>query len=285
MKKTSSGRTTPSRRRRHRILLTNDDGVFSEGLRILEETLAPLGEIVVVAPDREQSAVSHALTIRRPLRATELGRRRWAVDGTPTDCVNLGVLHLCRDRLPSLVVSGINFGLNLGDDVTYSGTVSAAFEASLRGIPSIAFSQELGSGMTFANAARLAAELVEVLLAEREPRHEPWILNVNVPVGRLRGVEVTRLGRRELSASVVEKVDPRGERYFWIGQIAPGRPEAGTDFAALARGCASITPLHLDLTSYGELDELSGLLGRPGRRVEVSDDARRGRPRGRTGGQ
>ncbi len=242
-----------------RILLTNDDGIFSEGLRALEESLSAIAEVIVVAPDREQSAVSHALTIRHPLRATPVAPRRYAVDGTPTDCVNLGVLHLLRRHPPDLVVSGINFGLNLGDDVTYSGTVSAAFEASLRGIPSIAVSQAMGPGMTFERAARFARHVAAALLRARG-RKTPWILNLNVPLGAPKGVEITKLGKRELSASVVQKIDPRGEKYFWIGQIAPGRPEPGTDFSAIARDLISITPLHLDLTAYSDLADVGALI-------------------------
>jgi 5'-nucleotidase len=249
------------RTKRPRILVTNDDGIFSEGLLVLEDALRAFADVVVVAPDREQSAVSHALTIRHPLRATPLAPERWAVDGTPTDCVNLGVLHLSRRKLPDLVVSGINFGSNLGEDVTYSGTVSAAFEASIRGIPSIAISQQLGEGMSFGRAAAFAAELARSLLSAPR-RKSPWILNVNVPVGEPAGVEVVRLGRRELSASVVAKKDPRGQSYYWIGQIAPGRLEKGTDFEAIGRNRITVTPLHLDLTAYDELEGTVRLLGR-----------------------
>lgn len=262
-----------------RILLTNDDGIFSEGLRALEESLSSIAEVVVVAPDREQSAVSHALTIRRPLRATPIAPRRYAVDGTPTDCVNLAVLHLLKKRPPDLVVSGINFGLNLGDDVTYSGTVSAAFEASLRGLPSIAFSQALGPGMSFAPLADFARHLAAALL--RAPRRDPpWILNVNAPAGAPAGVSITGLGRREMTAAVVQKVDPRGEPYYWIGQIAPGRLEPGTDFEALREGRITVTPLHLDLTAYDELDPLARLIAPLG--ATVAPRRRAGRRPART---
>jgi 5'-nucleotidase len=274
----SRSRTSSPRK----ILVTNDDGIFSEGLRVLAESLGAVGEVIVVAPDREQSAISHALTIRRPLRATAIAPRRYAVDGTPTDCVNLALLHLLRSDPPDLVVSGINVGQNLGDDVTYSGTVSAAFEASLRGVPAIAVSQAVGPGMKFEFAASLARHLAALVLAGKR-RKSPWILNVNLPATEPEGIVITRLGRRELTATVVEKIDPRGEKYYWVGQIAPGLVEPGTDFEALDRGMASITPLHLDLTSYAEIRELEKLaaplgatVARHGRRPgAISSDKRR----------
>ena len=202
-----------------RILMTNDDGVFSEGLRLLEEELRLLAEVVVVAPDREQSATSHSLTLHRPLRMRRLREGVYAVDGTPTDCVALAVHWLLEGRRPDLVISGINYGLNLGDDVTYSGTVSASFEASLMGLPSVAFSMEVAEGFSFARGARFAARFVKTLLAGDLP--EDLLLNVNLPVAEPLGVEMTRLGKRVYEQSVVEKKDPRGRKYFWIA----GTPE------------------------------------------------------------
>lgn len=242
-----------------RILVTNDDGVFSEGIRLLAERLGELGEVIVVAPDREQSASGHSLTLHRPLRMRRLEENVHSVDGTPTDCVNLAVLWLLRDRRPDLLVSGINFGLNLGDDVTYSGTVSAAFEASLLGIPSVAFSQEVGEPFSFAPAADFARQLVGRLVAEPQPKD--LLLNVNLPAGPgpHGGVRLTRLGKRVYQEVVVEKEDPRGRRYFWIAGTPEWTVEEGTDHAAVASGRVSITPLHLDLTDYRGLDSYEPL--------------------------
>src|SRR5256886_7253651 len=176
-----------------RILVTNDDGIYSEGLRKLADSLKPLGEILIVAPDREQSAASHALTLNRPLRLMQLESNEWIVDGTPTDCVNLGVLKLFNDPRPDVVVSGINFGPNLGDDVTYSGTISAAFEGALLNIPSIALSALVGKNFSFARCAEFAARLTRHIL--EGPRDPQIILNVNFPVADFQGVKVTRLGK------------------------------------------------------------------------------------------
>jgi 5'/3'-nucleotidase len=240
-----------------RILLTNDDGVFSEGVKLLARELSSLAEVLVVAPDREQSASSHALTLHRPLRLQRLEENWYAVDGTPTDCVNLGVHSLLKDAPPDLVVSGINFGLNLGDDVTYSGTVSATFEGTLLGIPSVAFSQEVAEGFSFARGADLARELVAAVLADAA--RPGVLLNVNFPAGPFLGVRLTRLGRREYQQSVVEKVDPRGRKYFWIAGTPEWQVAEGTDHQAISEGCVSVTPLHLDLTDYPGLERLAPL--------------------------
>jgi 5'-nucleotidase len=241
-----------------RILVTNDDGIYSEGLRKLAEVLRPLGEVVIVAPDREQSAASHALTLNRPLRLLKLEEKEWIVDGTPTDCVNLGVLQLLRENRPDIVVSGINFGPNLGDDVTYSGTISAAFEGALLNIPSIAFSALVGEHFSFAPCAAFAGELVRWFLGE--PRNPQVILNVNFPPAHFNGVRVTRLGKRIYSEAVIERLDPRGRKYYWIGA---GRPtwqkETDTDFEAVHSGYVSITPLHLDLTHHASIARLKPL--------------------------
>lgn len=250
-----------------RILVTNDDGIYSEGIRVLADALKELTEVVVVAPDREQSATGHSLTLHRPLRMQRLEENVFSVDGTPTDCVNLAVLWLLKENPPDLVVSGINFGLNLGDDVTYSGTVSATFEASLLGIPSVAFSQEIGEHFSFERAARFARSFVEALLADEVPRD--LLLNVNLPVGPIQGFAITRLGRRVYHQSVVEKEDPRGRKYFWIAGTPRWQEETGTDHEAVSAGRVSVTPLHLDLTDYRGLEAYSGLLERLGDRVEV----------------
>jgi 5'-nucleotidase len=242
------------------ILVTNDDGVYSEGLKKLAEAHRSVGDVVIVAPDREQSAASHALTLNRPLRLLELEKNLWSVDGTPVDCVNLAVLHLLRDRRPDVVVSGINFGPNLGDDVTYSGTISAAFEGALLGIPSIAFSALIGEGFSFDGSARYAARLTEIVLASR-PRTDV-VLNVNFPLNPVRGVRVTRLGKRVYTEGVIERKDPRGRSYFWIGGEVPvWEKEEGTDFTAIEDGCISITPLRMDLTDSASLERLQGMQG------------------------
>jgi 5'-nucleotidase len=245
-----------------RILVTNDDGIFSEGIKLLAESLGALGEVWVVAPDREQSAMGHALTLSRPLRMQKMEERRYAVDGTPTDCVNLAVLSLLKDAQPDLVVSGINFGLNLGDDVTYSGTVSATFEGTLLGIPSVAFSQEVAEGFSFAPAAAFARELCGILLAGELELPRDLLLNVNVPAGSIRGVRLTRLGRRVYKQSVIEKLDPRGRKYYWIAGTPQWEKATGTDYEAVVLGSVSVTPLHLDLTYYPGLESFGALRDR-----------------------
>lgn len=241
-----------------RILVTNDDGIYSQGLRELASALEPLGEVLIVAPDREQSAVSHALTLNRPLRLLQLQEREWIVDGTPTDCVNLAVLHLMKDHRPDILVSGINFGPNLGDDVTYSGTISAAFEGALLNIPSIAFSALVGENFSFVPCAAFAARLVKIALdGNRDPS---IVLNVNFPVAEFNGVRITKLGKRIYSEGVIERLDPRGKKYYWIGGEPPRwTPGEGTDFEAIGSGFVSITPLHLDLTHHESLARLKDL--------------------------
>lgn len=249
-----------------RILVTNDDGVFSEGIRLLASALSDFAEVVVVAPDREQSATGHSLTLHRPLRMQQIEKNQYSVDGTPTDCVNLGVLWLLAESPPDLVVSGINFGSNLGDDVTYSGTVSATFEGALLGIPSIAFSQEVGEHFSFERGATFARKFVEELLKEDLPGD--LLLNVNFPAGPMRDVEFTRLGRRRYKQSVVEKTDPRGQRYFWIAGTPEWQEEEGTDQSAVLRGSVSVTPLHLDLTDHRGLESYSQIRHRLDRLAE-----------------
>jgi 5'-nucleotidase len=243
---------------RPRILVTNDDGVFSEGIERLAAALARVGDVFTVAPDQERSAAGHSLTLQHPLRAKQVGERRWSVDGTPTDCVNWGVLHLLKDDRPRLLFSGINLGLNLGDDVTYSGTVSAAFEGTLIGISSVAISQEIETGFTFDAAASFAARLAEILVDR--PLPAGTLVNVNVPAGEPRGVRVVRQGRRRYGETVIEKKDPRGRPYYWIGATMPqGELEQGTDLAAVAEKHISLTPLHLDLTDYRSMELLGGM--------------------------
>jgi 5'-nucleotidase len=242
-----------------RILVTNDDGIFSEGIRLLAAALADLGEVLVVAPDREQSATGHSLTLTRPLRMQKVQESWYAVDGTPTDCVNLGVLALLKDNRPDLVASGINFGLNLGDDVTYSGTVSATFEGTLLGIPSVAFSQEVGEGFSFDTAARFARDLLGVLLSAETDLPRDLLLNVNIPAGPVQGVSFTRLGRRVYKQTVTENLDPRGRKYYWIAGTPQWEKAEGTDYEAVSQGRISVTPLHLDLTYYPGLESFGSL--------------------------
>jgi 5'-nucleotidase len=237
------------------ILVSNDDGVHAPGIAALASALGRVGEVWVVAPDRERSAVGHALTLHRPLLADQLGTRRFAVNGTPSDCVNLALLGLLPVR-PAVVVAGVNAGANLGDDVTYSGTVSAALEATLLGVPGVAVSLVQPAGAaSYRPAARAAARLVALLV--RGPERGVRLLNVNVPPGEPRGIRVTRLGRRTYSERVVERRDPRGRRYFWLGAGPPAWEAAGdTDYAAVHAGYISVTPMGIDLTDHAALRAL-----------------------------
>jgi 5'-nucleotidase len=237
------------------ILVSNDDGIHAPGILALASALETVGEVWVVAPDRERSAVGHALTLHRPLTPDQLGPRRFSVNGTPSDCVNLALLGLLPVR-PRIVVSGVNAGSNLGDDVTYSGTVSAAVESVLLGVPALAVSLiQPTTPASYRPAARAAAELTQLML--RDPDRPVTLLNVNVPPGRPRGVRVTRLGRRLYSEKIVERRDPRGRRYFWIGAGPPAWEAAeDTDHAAVHAGYVSVTPLMLDLTDYPGLRAL-----------------------------
>ncbi len=237
------------------ILVTNDDGIHAAGLAALAAALASVGDVYVVAPDREQSAVGHALTLHRPLRVDRLGERRFAVNGTPSDCVNLGVLGVLPEP-PVLVVAGVNHGSNLGDDVTYSGTVSAAMEGTLLGVPSMAVSQVDGEADGFESAGRIAELVAARVLVEGLPAKT--LLNVNVPRGEVRGVRMTRLGHRVYREKVVQEVDPRGRPYYWIGAGPPEwREDEASDIAAVHAGWASVTPLHLDLTHFGALGRMA----------------------------
>ncbi|MFM5438521.1 5'/3'-nucleotidase SurE [Aeromonas enteropelogenes] len=239
-----------------RILVSNDDGVHAEGIRVLSEALGACGEVIVVAPDRNRSGASHSLTLEVPLRVTRIGETGFhAVKGTPTDCVHLAVNELVRPE-PDMVVAGINHGANLGDDVIYSGTVAAATEGRHLGYPSIAIS--LVGKTHFATAAHYAALLVKGLM--KYPLPADQILNVNVPdlpLDQIKGIRVTRLGNRHRAESVICTEDPRGQPIYWIGP--PGSQQDagdGTDFAAIEQGYVSITPLTIDMTAY---DSLSGL--------------------------
>jgi 5'-nucleotidase len=235
------------------LLVTNDDGIHAAGLAALAAALEELGEVHVIAPEREQSACGHALTLHRPLRTQPWGERRWSVNGTPSDCVNLGVLGFLPER-PVLIASGINHGSNLGDDVTYSGTVSAAMEGTLLGVPSLAVS--LAEGADFAEAARVARQVaLRVLVSGLPPK---TLLNVNVPHGAVKGLRVTRLGHRVYQGKIVEQADPRGRVHYWIGGGPPAWESLeGTDMGAVHEGYAAVTPLHLDLTHHRALAQMA----------------------------
>ena len=242
-----------------RILVTNDDGVHSEGIKALAEAMKGLGEVIVVAPLAEASAIGHALTLRRPLRLETFSDDVYAVDGTPTDCVNIAITSVLRG-MPDLVVSGINKGWNLGDDVTYSGTVSGAFEAALLGTPGIAVSlQNTGDGFDFSEAARGARAIVRSVLDKGLPART--FLNINVPKGRSRGFKVTVQARRNHITKVDERVDPRGQRYFWIeeGQNE-WEPHDRSDFQAVRDGYISVTPLQPDLTAHDAIASVEDFL-------------------------
>jgi 5'-nucleotidase len=231
------------------ILITNDDGLRAEGLRALHEAVAPLGRVITVAPDREQSAMSHAITLHRPLRILPEGDDRYSVDGTPTDCV-LAALNGLLDVRPDLVISGINHGPNMGDDVTYSGTVSAAFEASILGVPAMAVSLATFGQLDFSGAIAIIPQVVRAVWSHVLPPRA--LLNVNIPSGppeAIRGVRTTVLGSRVYEDALVVRQDPRGRDYYWIGGAEP-RWEAAerSDFLAVHEGYASVTPLTLDLT-------------------------------------
>ena len=237
-----------------RILLSNDDGYFAPGLAALAEALCEVGDVVVVAPEQNRSGASNSLTLDRPLFLKKAANGFHYVNGTPTDCVHLAVTGML-DTLPDIIVSGVNLGANMGDDTIYSGTVAAATEGYLLGIPSIAVSLTSFEGKNFSTAARVARELV--VRFARQPLWDPILLNVNVPdipYSQLNGQEVTRLGRRHKAEPVVKTVSPRNETLYWIGAAgAAADAGPGTDFNAIERGCVSITPLQIDLTHTGQL--------------------------------
>jgi len=241
-----------------RILLSNDDGYFAPGITLLAEMLAPLAEITVVAPERDRSGSSNSLTLDRPLTVRRIQGRVHFVNGTPTDCVHLAVTGLLKE-LPDIVISGINHGANMGDDTIYSGTVAAATEGFLLGIPSIAISLVAESGGHFRTAGRVAVELVTRF--QRRPFGQPVLLNVNVPDvehAELRGMQITRLGKRHKAEPVVKSKTPRGETVYWIGAAGTAQDAGeGTDFHAIANNRVSVTPLQMDLTHYTQLEALA----------------------------
>lgn len=244
------------------ILVTNDDGVYSPGIQTLAKRLRELDTVVIVAPDRERSAAGHSMTLHRPLLIEEVREGMYSVNGTPTDCVNIAVKGLLKET-PRLVVSGINKGPNLGDDVTYSGTVAGAIEGLLLGIPSFAVSLAAREGFRFAEAAEVALRTADQTLKEGLPAGTLLNINVpNLPVSEIQGTRVTRLGKRIYHQMTVERMDPRGKKYYWIGGGEPDwEREEGTDLDAVDRKFVSITPIHLDMTDYSSFDRLRALEG------------------------
>ena len=239
------------------LLLTNDDGVNAPGLAALADALNEVGEVWVYAPDRDQSAVGHGISLHRPLRVRQVRERWYMVDGTPTDCVMLAVRDLLEER-PRMVLSGINNGPNLGDDVTYSGTVAGAFEGMLLGVPSMAVSVVNHAPNHFACAAEVARQLVTEVLERGLP--PDTVLNVNVPDvphAELNGISITKMGRRTYEDEIIHREDPRGAAYYWIGGDQPGHVvDEGTDFNAIDENRVSVTPLHRDLTNFDALKKL-----------------------------
>jgi len=245
-----------------RILLSNDDGYFAPGLGALADALSPFGELTVVAPERDRSGASNSLTLDRPLTVRQAANGFFYVNGTPTDCVHLAVTSLL-DRMPDMVVSGINDGANMGDDTIYSGTVAAATEGFLLGIPSIAVSLTSKAGLHYETAARIAAEMVGRFRAIPAP--QPVLLNVNVPdvpFESLAGLRITRLGKRHKAQPAVKSQDPRGNDVYWVGAAGSAQDAGeGTDFHAAAQGFVSVTPLQVDLTHFAQLDSVRAWLG------------------------
>jgi 5'-nucleotidase len=241
-----------------RILVTNDDGVNAEGIRVLAEALRPLGEITIVAPIQEASAIGHALTLRRPLRIETVSPHVFAIDGTPTDCVNIAITHILHGK-PDLIVSGINKGWNLGDDVTYSGTVSGALEGALLGIPSLAISAErVRDTSEFGPSAKAAALVAEAVLDRGMPKFT--LLNINVPSGSNKGFRVTVQARRNHVTVVSERVDPRHRPYYWIEEGEnEWEPHDRSDYQAVRDGYISITPLQPDMTAHEALAYVEAL--------------------------
>lgn len=239
-------------------LLTNDDGYLADGIKYLRREISKLCDVLVVTPRHDQSASGHSLTLQRPLRITKLEENFYNVDGTPTDAIMVALYGILKNKKPDIIISGINHGPNMGDDITYSGTVAAAFEGAILGISSIAISCTELENIDFVSAARFARKLVGKVLKEGLP--DLTLLNVNIPNppnGRYEGVKITRLGKRVYRDVLVERIDPRGKPYYWIA----GEPEWSeyeeSDYSAITKGYISITPLKMDMTDYELISKLS----------------------------
>jgi 5'-nucleotidase len=247
------------------ILLTNDDGIATEGITVLRQELTKIAQVTVIAPERERSASGHGITVHKPLRVKTYnyhdGTVGWSVSGTPADCVKIAIDALLKKNKPDLVVSGINFGANLGTDVLYSGTVSAAIEASILGCPSIAVSLVTSDDCCFSVAAEFTSHLCSILFERKLP--SDILLNVNMPDRKkenIQGVEITKLGNHRYDNTVHKREDPRGKVYYWLaGEIVESDQEEGTDVAAIKAGRISITPIHFDLTNYQIIDRLKSM--------------------------
>ena len=241
-----------------RILLTNDDGYHADGLTALEQGLADIADVYVVAPESEMSGASHSLTLARPLRIRQIDERHWTVDGTPTDCVTLALNQiLAPDLRPQICCSGINPGANLGDDATYSGTVAGAMESTILGVPGLAFSLAAYRDHDFTESVNVARQITQKAIAEGLP--DGTLLNVNIPKGVSLGLRITKQGFKSARPVISELIDPRGKPYYWIGEVREGfRAEGGTDFEAIEEGFVSVTPMRSDLTDHGAIQLLSG---------------------------
>jgi len=256
-----------------RILLTNDDGIHSDGLIKLESALSEIGDVYVIAPAAEMSGASHSLTLARPLRIRQIDERHWTVDGTPTDCVTLA-LHkiLPEEERPHLCVSGINHGGNLGDDATYSGTVAGALEATILGVPGIALSLVARENFDFTEAARFAISAVRKIMSEGLP--DGTLLNINIPQGEIKGVRITRQGIKNARTIISEHIDPRGKPYFWIGEeYFRSNAEDGTDYRAIELGYVSVTPLKADMTDHDALTQLDSWTDAAGQELLQTEQA------------
>ncbi len=239
-----------------RILITNDDGYHSEGIIALEQALSGIGDVYVVAPASEMSGASHSLTLSRPLRIRQIDARHWTVDGTPTDCVTLALNRILPpDLRPHICASGINHGPNLGDDATYSGTVAGALEATILGVPGLAFSLVVSRSQDFTESIKVVREITQKAINEGLP--ENTLLNVNVPKGVPKGVRITKQGFKNARPIISEHIDPRGKPYYRIGELREGfHAGGGTDFEAIDEGFVSVTPMRSDLTNHQAIDIL-----------------------------
>lgn len=239
-----------------RILLTNDDGYHAEGIIALENALSEIGEVYVVAPASEMSGASHSLTLSRPLRIRQIDARHWTVDGTPTDCVTLALNKILPpETRPHLCASGINHGPNLGDDATYSGTVAGALEATILGVPGLAFSLVASRSHNFEESIRVAKEITRKAITEGLPAGT--LLNVNIPKGIPKGFRITKQGLKDAKPVISEHIDPRGKPYYWIGEQRDGfQATGGTDFEAIDEGFVSVTPMRSDLTNHSAIELL-----------------------------